>query len=129
LLGPVSEVAVLDESTVTIAYENSFAPVLQGLSLAYLGIQSPKHLEETEDTANTVVGSGPFILESFAQGQGSELAKRDDYDWGPGYAQPAGAAYLDRIEFTILPEASTRLGALSNGQVQAIDEVPPANYA
>jgi peptide/nickel transport system substrate-binding protein len=37
-------------------------------------------------------------------------------------------AYLDAVVFKELPEASVRLGALISGQVQAIDEVPPANF-
>ncbi|MGO2750463.1 MAG: ABC transporter substrate-binding protein [Pseudoclavibacter sp.] len=127
LLGPVTEVTAVDARTLTIAYDTPFATLLQGLSLPYLGIQSPKHLEETADTTTSVVGSGPFVLESFVPGQGSSLSKRADYDWGPGYAQHTGPAYLDSIEFTYLPEASTRLGTLTNGQTQIIDEVPPAN--
>ncbi|MHC6220716.1 ABC transporter substrate-binding protein [Arthrobacter sp. MMS24-S77] len=128
LLGPVKEVSAPDAKTVTITYGKPFAPLLQGLSLPYLGIQSPQYLKGAADTKNTVVGSGPFILKSFVKGSGSELTKRSDYNWGPGYAKHTGAARLDSISFKLLPEASVRLGALTSGQVQAIDEVPPANF-
>ncbi|APO70453.1 dipeptide/oligopeptide ABC transporter substrate-binding protein (plasmid) [Rhizobium gallicum] len=128
LLGPVKSIEASDADTVVIQYQKPFSPLLQGLSLPYLGIQSPTYLKKTANTKNTVVGSGPFTLESFVKGSGSHLTKRQDYNWGPGYAAHNGAAYLDAIVFKILPEASVRLGALTSGQVDAIDNVPPANY-
>ncbi|MEP7453630.1 ABC transporter substrate-binding protein [Phyllobacterium sp. SB3] len=128
LLGPVESIVVSDPDTVVIRYSKSFSPLLQGLSLPYLGIQSPTYLKNTPSTTNTVVGSGPFILDSFVKGSGSTLSKRQDYNWGPGYAAHKGAAYLDSIVFKLLPEASVRLGALNSGQLDAIDNVPPANY-
>jgi peptide/nickel transport system substrate-binding protein len=128
LLGPVDSIAVPDARTVVIAYRQPFAPLLQGLSLPYLGIQSPTYLRKTPSTTNTVVGSGPFVLESFKRGSGSRLKRRADYNWGPDYAAHTGPAYLTAIEFKYLPEASVRLGALISGQLQAIDDVPPANF-
>lgn len=127
LLGPIDSITTPDDYTVVISYKTPFAALLQGLSLPYLGIQSATYLKNTPNTSNTVVGSGPFILESFVKGSGSQLKKRPDYHWGPGYATHTGPAYLDRIEFKYLPESSVRLGALSSGQVLAIDAVPPAN--
>ena len=127
LLGPVESVAAPDERTVVISYRQPFAPLLQGLSLPYLGIQSPTYLRAAKSTSNTIVGSGPFLLDSFTKGSGSRLSRRADYQWGPGYAAHTGPARLDAIVFKYLPEASVRLGALSSGQVQAIDDVPAAN--
>ncbi|EHD23307.1 MULTISPECIES: ABC transporter substrate-binding protein [Brenneria] len=129
LLGPVEAVETPDDYTVVLRYKEAFAPLLQGLSLPYLGIQSPTYLKNTPNTSNTVVGSGPFILDSFVKGSGSKLSKRADYNWGPGYATHQGPAYLDGIEFKFLPEAAVRLGALNSGQVHAIDAIPPVNHA
>lgn len=129
LLGAVASVEAPDADTVVIRYKEPFAPLLQGLSLPYLGIQSPTYLKNTPNTSNTVVGSGPFILDSFVKGSGSKLSKRPDYRWGPGYAAHQGAAWLDGIEFKYLPESAVRLGALNSGQIQAIDAIPPVNYA
>lgn len=128
LLGPVDSVIAPDEHTVIVTYRQPFAPLLQGLSLPYLGIQSPAYLKKATSTTNTIVGSGPFVLDSFTKGSGTRLKRRADYNWGPGYAAHAGPAYLDAIVFKYLPEASVRLGALTSGQLQAIDEIPPANF-
>ncbi|CAK9883937.1 MAG: Glutathione-binding protein GsiB [Candidatus Erwinia impunctatus] len=128
LLGPVKSVTTPDDYTVVIRYDQPFTPLLQGLSLPYLGIQSSTYLKNTQNTSFTLVGSGPFRLDSFVKGSGSKLTKRADYHWGPGYATHQGPAYLDHIEFKYLPEASVRLGALNSGQIQAIDAVPPVNF-
>jgi peptide/nickel transport system substrate-binding protein len=125
LLGPVASIEAPDSATLIIRYKMAFAPLLQGLSLPYLGIQSPKALQAVQGAANSIVGSGPFLLQSFVKGSGSALTRRADYHWGPGYAAHQGPAFLDRILFRYLPESSVRLGALTSGQVQAISEVPP----
>jgi len=127
LLGPISDITTPDAYTVVIHYKTPFASLLQGLSLPYLGIQSPTYLKNTPNTSNTVVGSGPFILKSFVKGNGSQLTRRDDYHWPAGYAKHTGPAWLQAINFKYLPESSVRLGALTSHQVQAIDAVPPAN--
>jgi len=128
LLGPVDSITLPDDRTVVISYREPFVPLLQGLSLPYLGLQSPSYLRSAQNTTNTVVGSGPFVLEAFTRGSGSRLSKRPDYNWGPGYAAHSGPAHFDAIVFKYLPEASVRLGALTSGQVQAIDDLPPANF-
>ncbi|MEZ2129716.1 MULTISPECIES: ABC transporter substrate-binding protein [unclassified Sinorhizobium] len=128
LLGPVESIEAPDANTLVIRYAKSFAPLLQGLSLPYLGIQSPSYLQKATSTTNTVVGSGPYVLDSFVKGSGSKLSRRADYNWGPGYATHTGPAHFHAINFKYLPEASVRLGALASGQIDAIDAVPPANY-
>lgn len=128
LLGPVDSIIAPDEHTVIVIYRQPFAPLLQGLSLPYLGIQSPSYLRNAASTTNTIVGSGPFVLDSFTKGSGTRLSRRIDYNWDPSYAAHTGPAYLEAIVFRYLPEASVRLGALNSGQLQAIDEIPPANF-
>ncbi|MFT4192707.1 MAG: ABC transporter substrate-binding protein [Comamonas sp.] len=127
LLGPVSAIETPGTHTVVIRYAKPFAPLLQGLSLPYVGIQSPTYLRQATSTTNHIVGSGPFVLESYTKGSGSRLRRRDDYQWGPGYATHQGPAHLDALVFRYLPEPSVRVGALTSGQVQVIDDVPAAN--
>jgi peptide/nickel transport system substrate-binding protein len=86
LLGRVDTITAPNPTTLIITYREPFAPLLQGLSLPYLGIQSPAYLQKAVSTTNTVVGSGPFVLDAFTRGSGSHLTKRADYNWGPGYA-------------------------------------------
>ena len=63
------------------------------------------------------------MLESYTAGQDLVLVQRGDYDWAPEAAAHDGAAHLDSVTFRFLGEASTRTGALTSGQVDAIDGV------
>ncbi|WP_234906945.1 ABC transporter substrate-binding protein, partial [Rhizobium rhizogenes] len=81
LLGPIDKIEAPNANTVVISYRQSFAPLLQGLSLPYLGIQSPTYLQKAASTTNTIVGSGAFVLDSFVKGSGSKLTRRADYNW------------------------------------------------
>ena len=40
------------------------------------------------------------------------LAKRVGYNWGSAVFGHKGAAYLDRIEFAVIPESGVRTGSL-----------------
>ena len=55
------------------------------------------------------VGTGPFKLVEFKMNEGIKLARNADY-WKPG------RPYLDGIEYTIIPDRSTRMLAFASGQ-------------
>jgi len=76
-----------------------------------------------------VIGSGPFVLQSYTPGQSVILTRRAGYDWGPSDRTNQGAAYLNEIDFKITPEDSVRTGVLTSGQVDAIDNVNPTDVS
>ncbi len=90
LLGPVASITAPDPYTVVIRYKSPFAPLLQGLSLPYLGIQSPTYLKRAPTPVTRWWGPGRLFLTP--KGSGSRLSKRADYHWGPGYASHQGPA-------------------------------------
>lgn len=119
---------VLDEYKVQINLNRPYSPLLQSLSTAYLGFYPPSHLAENADSLNAggadvTVGSGPFRLTGYVAGQSITLEKNPEYAWGPSDADSTGAAYLDGIEFRILPENTVRSGALSSGELHVADNV------
>lgn len=120
LLGPYEETVVVDEHTALVRLSEPLTSFLQGLSLPYLGIQSPTYLTEAgADTAGSVVGSGPYVLSDFTQGQSWTLDKRADYAWAPE-SKDHGAAYIDRIVFSYVPEASVRFNGVTSGDFDLI---------
>jgi peptide/nickel transport system substrate-binding protein len=76
-----------------------------------------------------VIGSGPFVLQSYTPGQSVILTRRAGYSWGPSDRTNQGAAYLNKIDFKITPEDSVRTGVLTSGQVEAIDNVNPTDVS
>lgn len=101
-----------------------FVDYLSGLSSAPL---APASLEsdQLESGGTEVFGTGPFVLDAWNQGQNIEFSKRDGYAWAPEeIATDDGEAYLDSVTYQILEENSTRTGALSSNQVDAITGIP-----
>ena len=66
-------------------------------------------------------GTGPFKFVSFKRGDRVELARNDAY-WG---AKPAWT----KVTFRIIPSDPTRVAALLSGDVDAIENIPTADFA
>lgn len=112
---------VIDDDTVAVTFDAPKAGFLQALSEAPLGIVSPSTTKlSAEERFDGVVGSGPFVLDELVQDEKIVLTKRDDYAWGSPVRGNEGPAYLDQVTFLVIPEAATRIGALTSGQVDAI---------
>jgi len=94
-----------------------FAPfmTLLGTSLGSGLLVYPKHIYEGTDIANNEanfapVGSGPFEFSEWRRGSFIELVRNDDYF-------KDGLPYLDRVIGTIVPDASSRLVAFEQGEI------------
>ena len=75
------------------------------------------------------IGTGPFVVESVDGTTGLTLKRRADYNWAPGGSGHTGAAYLDKIVFKVVPEESTRVGALESGEAQIARNIAPYDEA
>lgn len=115
-----------DELTFTITFDRPNAQFLQATSTHSLGLLSPASAEqEDEARCAEVIGSGPFVLESYIPNESIILTQRADYDWGSSLWEHTGAAHLDRLEFSVVPESGVRVGSLASGQVDAIGNIGP----
>lgn len=124
---------VVDPTTVTFTFSAPSPGFLQATSANGAGILSEATLDGDADffapgNATNVVGTGPFVISEETVGTELLLTAREDYDWAPADSEHQGRAYLDAVRFTITPEDSVRVGALTSGQadliryVQAYDE-------
>ncbi|PUB31539.1 peptide/nickel transport system substrate-binding protein [Promicromonospora sp. AC04] len=118
----------VDDTTVKVHFD---APTLGFVpTLGYHGsiLISPKALalpaEEQADLSNDI-GSGPFVVESWKEGDSVVLKKRADYDWGPEAVGHTGPAYLDTITYKLVAESSTRTGAVRSGQADVAYNATP----
>jgi peptide/nickel transport system substrate-binding protein len=85
-------------------------------------------VDEQSDLSN-VVGSGPFVVKSWAPNQEVVLEKRPDYDWPAANAQHQGPAYLDSITFRVIPDDLQRGTSVESDQAQIAQNVPPEELA
>ncbi|SMQ59121.1 ABC transporter substrate-binding protein [Agreia sp. VKM Ac-1783] len=123
-----SETKVIDEHTVEVDFSTPNAAFPNSVSSVALGIVAPSTLAvpfADRATGASVVGTGPFTLDSYTKDTSTVLAKRDDYAWSPASRENQGAAHLDSVTFQVVPEASVRTGSLTSDQVDVIGGVQP----
>ncbi len=104
------------------------AQFLQATSTVSLGLLSPSAFTvspEQRCQGTRLIGSGPFVLADYTANESVTLRKRKDYAWPSSLARHAGAAYLDELKFSIIPESGVRAGALLSGELDAATDIQP----
>jgi len=121
------ETRVDDEHTATVVFAEPNAQFLQATSTVSLAILSDATAtaDPAERLQGKVVGSGPFVLESYTQDQGAVVTRRDGYAWPSALRENDGEAYLEKIQFTVVPESGVRAGGLASDQFDAVGDVLP----
>lgn len=125
LIGPYASANVPDDYTIEAVLDAPFAPFLDGLSQAFLGIPSPTAQEaDPEAFLRNPVGSGFMKFTEWIEQSHVSLERNEDYSWGPSIFQHTGAAYLESMTFRFLADIPTRLAALEAGDVNCIQALP-----
>lgn len=120
-LASMTDVEALDDYTVRFTFSEPSAVFFSTLATPYAGIVSPAAVEAAGDAfGQQPVGSGPFKFAAWQQGTKVVLERNPDYRWSPAPVTNPGAPYLDRVIFTVIPDASTQLAALQAGEVDLI---------
>jgi peptide/nickel transport system substrate-binding protein len=122
----------VDAATVKVFFK---APTLGFIpTLGYHGsiLVSPKTIAlpaaKQADLANDI-GSGPFVVASWKEGDSVVLKKRADYNWGPAALNHQGPAYLDSITYKLVAEPSVRTAAVQSGQADVAYNPSPQELA
>ncbi|MDF2443694.1 MAG: peptide/nickel transport system substrate-binding protein, partial [Subtercola sp.] len=127
-LAKVTGVDVVDPTTARINLSQPDSALLESLSQAWIPIESPTALARPiAENCLTPVGTGPFIVESWAKQDSVTLVKNPNYTTPPPGSSHTGAAYLDTIVWKFIPDATARFAALQSGQVDVIDTLQPEN--
>ncbi len=124
IYGGVSQIAsieVIDDLTVRFTFQQPNPNFWGTITMPYAGIISPTSVAEVEESGEGyILGSGPFILESWQSGQSITMKRNPDYDWGPPIVENQGAPYLDAFVYKVIPDAATQLAALKSGEVDVM---------
>ncbi|WNJ93826.1 ABC transporter substrate-binding protein [Bosea sp. 685] len=120
--------AAVDATTVKVSFK---APTLGFIpTLGYHGsiLVSPKTIArpaaEQADLGKTS-GSGPYLVQSWKEGDFVKLVKRKDYNWGPPAVGHTGPAFLDTITYKLVSEPSLRVAAVQSGQADVAYNASP----
>lgn len=120
-LTAIDEVTTPDENTVVFHLNRKDSSLVGALSWYGIFIM-PKHIYEGTDwTTNPAnqnpIGTGPFKFVEHNKGVNITLERNEDY-WGD-------VPFLDRVIFSIIPDANTAIQALNNEELDILGITPP----
>ncbi|MET7772903.1 ABC transporter substrate-binding protein [Nocardia sp. NPDC005366] len=117
----------VDRLTARVEFSKPNSQFLQASSTTQLGLlaDATTAAPAEQRCAGGNIGSGPFTYAGWRQDASATLAKRAGYNWGSDVFAHRGEAYLDRVEFTVVPESGVRTGSLTSGQLDAISDALP----
>lgn len=125
LLGPCTTAKATAKYTVELTCSVPYAPLLAQLGEPYMGIQSPKAIQQYgKDLGLHPTGTGPFSFVSYQADQNIVLKRNEDYDWGPAAVGHAGPADIAKITFQIVPNSQARVSQFQSAQSQMMQETP-----
>lgn len=110
MISDIEKAEKVDEKTIKITLKQSSAPLLFSLAHPLTSIVNKKFVEEKAGNISVdVVGTGPYKLVSWGDGEKIELEAFDDYF--------LGRPKIDKLTFRVITENSSRLAALETGEV------------
>ena len=106
----VVEIEVMDDHAISFRLDAPNVAFLDYMTMAIL----PKHLLEGEDMQTSdffrhPIGTGPYMLESWDEGQAITLVKNENYFKGP--------ANIDRIIFKIVTDDNAKAMQMRSGEL------------
>lgn len=119
LLGPVSDVIVVDSHTVAVELTRPSAMFTYYLGWGDMVIVAP---ESAETNASVPVGTGPYRFSNWRRGDSIQLDRNADY-WGE---RPS----IDSVVFKIIGDPAAAFASLKAGDIDAYPNYPaPENIA
>ncbi|WP_240959765.1 ABC transporter substrate-binding protein [Rhodococcus sp. HNM0563] len=109
----ITNVEVVDDHTVRLQLASGTGVELPGVFSSNAGMMvSPKAIETGADLRNNPgqSGSGAYVVASYVPEESVTLARAEGTNWDPEAGKVAG------MEFTWIPDATTRLNGLKTGE-------------
>jgi peptide/nickel transport system substrate-binding protein len=119
----IKEVRIVDAHTIRFVTAVAHPQLQNDINTIYIVSKKTATGATSADfnSGKAMNGTGPFKFVSFKRGDRVELARNDSY-WGE---RPAWS----KVTFRIIPSDPTRVAALLSGDVDAIENVPTADFA
>ena len=131
LVANTADLSAADAKTIKLVLKQPYGLVLDALGKSN-AFMMPKRLADTD--ANTqitdAVGSGPFIFKKDEWKAGEKAVYVKNPKYKPRSEPASGLAggkvvKVDRVEWLTLPDTSTQVNALINGEIDLVEIVPP----
>jgi len=116
----MSGLTVVDEQTFTVELTEPFSIFPLTLQYSAFDPLPPAFFDDPEAFGEQPIGHGPFqMTEPWARGQYIRMERYDDYAGEP-------KASADAVEFRIYTEIGTAYNDLLDGNLDVMDQLPPA---
>jgi peptide/nickel transport system substrate-binding protein len=119
----IKQVQIVDPHTIRFVTAFPHPQLQNDINTIYIVSKKSATGASTADfnSGKAMNGTGPFKFVAFKRGDRVELARNDAY-WGP---KPAWA----KVTFRVIPSDPTRVAALLSGELDAIENIPTADFA
>ena len=133
LMDVTADLIADDAKTFRLILKEPYGLVLESLGKISSNVpfMMPKRLAETDpfEQVPEIIGSGPFrfVKEEWVPGAKVVYVKNPDYvprDEPPSFTAGGKVVKVDRVEWLYIPDATTAMNALINGEIDLYD-VPP----
>jgi peptide/nickel transport system substrate-binding protein len=118
LLENVTSVDTPDDSTVVLNLSEPFAPLLNNMASHFMWILPQEAFEEGFDRTNTVIGTGPFLLDE------REVDVKTSYVRNPNYwdvdENGNQLPYLDGIDNLVINDTQQVIAAFKAGEIDLL---------
>ncbi|MFL6058700.1 MAG: ABC transporter substrate-binding protein [Rubrobacteraceae bacterium] len=123
----ITGVDVVDEYTVRINLKEPQGPFLKNVAMSPFGMASPKAIkEDVESFWQNPVGTGPFKFVEWNRGSTVELEANEDW-WGSDVpeSEGGGGPEVKKVSIRSIPDNTSRVAALTGGELSAADGLTP----
>jgi peptide/nickel transport system substrate-binding protein len=126
MVAGIDRVEINDPHAVTIFLKNPEPNMLFNLSTSFMCVPSMEAYQKygEEYGIKYVIGSGPYIYESWKPGDSLTVVKNPKYAWGPGFAKNKGPAKIDKVVYREIKDESTRFLELKTGKLDVLFSIP-----
>ncbi len=127
-LAVIKEVTAPEDYILRLQLTRPEPRLLELLMQPWTCVLDPEYVEAMGDRFGIegVNGTGPFELEEWVRGERIVLRRVEAYQHGPAWRSNQGPAYVDKVEFRVIPEASTLIFELTKGEVDITLDIPPS---
>lgn len=116
-LSVIERIETPDSHTVRVELREPYGALLDVFAGRELYIASKAWIEADNDPVNDVMGTGPFMLQSYEPGSEYVLVRNDNY-W------KEGLPYVDRLILRPYEDDNARINALRGGEVDFAEYIP-----
>ena len=123
----IESVEAVDEYTVRFTLKGPQGPFLKNIAMSPFGIASPEAVkEDVKGFWENPIGTGPFKFVSWDRGSTVELEAFEDW-WGSDLSesQGGGGPKVKKVTIRSIPDNTSRVAALTGGQLSAADGLTP----